>query len=135
MSFLGPMQTSSSGVFGAILRQWNIPSSRCLSFSRPVQSGVELKHAVGRSPAHHQGLESEEDAGLLRVNSTGDFYIDLGRKRRATVSSFKGTSTCFVVAIRILNSLRNKQGRPILTSESSMMMLKVKKHLVRKALH
>ena len=50
----------------------------------------------GRCEADHEEVEEEDDAEASNIKigmtPTGDRYVDLGKKRRATVNTFKGKS-------------------------------------------
>lgn len=64
--------------------RWRLPRQGC---NRTTQKPVQFKAA---SPE-----ESEGDSGIVvKTNNEGDKYVDLGRKRRATVRAFKGTDLC-----------------------------------------
>ncbi|THH00788.1 hypothetical protein EW026_g1794 [Hermanssonia centrifuga] len=59
--------------------------------SRPAKKKKTEQTAPKKSPKKSQS-GGDEEAGALLVNATGDKYLDLGRRRRATISSFKGTA-------------------------------------------
>lgn len=64
---------------------------RCVALASTYASS---NHAA-QKPAQYKAASpegSDEDSGVVvKTNNEGDKYVDLGRKRRATVRAFKGT--------------------------------------------
>lgn len=55
-----------------------------------VVNNVQVSDDTFEQPWKNKKLNSEEPKSVM-TDASGDKYIDLGKKRRATVRTFKGT--------------------------------------------
>ena len=85
-----------------------------------LASTPSRSNSTVQKPAQYRAAtpeESEEEPGIVvKTNNEGDKYVDLGRKRRATVRAFKGMNPLHLASAYAVTDdlLSHPTGKPLL---------------------